>query len=169
MSHAVLAIVAVLAAAGLVPAVASAAPPAPSGPAAVQRAVDDYLAGHPGGKQVSATDIAYGDGAFVVSVVRPDPRTAASADCPRGWFCFYDRIDFGYPRGKLSDCGLQDLAEWQWRNRTESVHYNMSTGSTSFINDGSPDTILFTVSTTRRTIANVGTHRNKADYVYRTC
>lgn len=147
--------------------------PAPAGPASaapdpVPAQVAAYLAAHPGGRQISATDIEYG-GVFVVTVVRPAGALAAP-DCPAGWFCFYDRTNFNYPRGKLSDCGDQDLGRWGWRNRTESVHYNISSGKATFINEsGATDTSLFTVSSSRRTIADVSPHRNKADYVYRYC
>jgi hypothetical protein len=144
-----------------------------SGPAAAgvatQRQVDAYLAAHPGGVQINSTEISYSGGAFVVTVVRA-AGTYGTPDCPAGWFCFYDNINFGYPRGKLSDCGWQDLGWWGWRNRTESVHYNLSTGSVVFINEtGATDTALFTVSTTRRTIADVSPNRNRADYVFRYC
>ncbi|HEU4422904.1 MAG TPA: hypothetical protein VFR67_10280 [Pilimelia sp.] len=147
----------------------SAAAAAPPSSDAVQRQVDAYLAAHPGGVQINRTEISYGDGAFVVTVVRP-AGTFGTPDCPGGWFCFYDRTNFNYPRGKLSDCGWQDLGWWGWRNRTESVHYNMSVGSVVFIDEtGATDTKLFTASTTRRTIADVYPYRNRADYVFRYC
>jgi hypothetical protein len=149
----------------------AAAVPGLSRAAQIQRQVVAYLASHPGGRQINTTDIEYGNGAFIVSVVRAAPAVAAAtADCPSGWFCFYDNINFGYPRGKLSDCGFQDLGTWGWRNRTESVDYNMSSGSVTFINEtGATDTSLFSVSTSRRTIADVTPYRNMADYVYRFC
>jgi Peptidase inhibitor family I36 len=151
--------------------VALAAGPGLTRAAQIQREVAAYLAAHPGGHQITTTDISYGNGAFIVSVDRTTPLVAAAApDCPSGWFCFYDNINFGYPRGKLSDCGFQDLGTWGWRNRTESVHYNMSTGSVTFINEtGATDTPLFSVSTSKRTIADVSPYRNQADYVYRYC
>jgi hypothetical protein len=143
--------------------------PVSAAPDPTQAQVAAYMAAHPGGQQISATEIAYGGGRFVVTVTRP-AGTLAAPDCPSGWYCFYDRTNFNYPRGKLSDCGWQDLGWWGWRNRTESVHYNMASGSALFMNEaGATDTILFTVSPTRRTIVDVGTHRNKADYVYRYC
>jgi hypothetical protein len=149
--------------------VAIAATAAPARAADVQDQVDAYLKAHPGGVQVGPADIAYSGGRFVVTVVRTD-RTAAAPDCPSNWFCFYDGVNYTYPRGKLSDCGAQDLGNWGWRNRTASVHYRMSTGSVTFINEtGSTDTPLFTASTTRRTIADVAPYRDMADYVYRSC
>jgi hypothetical protein len=135
----------------------------------IQHLVDAYLANHPGGRQINATEIAYGDGDgdFIVTVVRP-VGTLAGPDCPSGWFCFYEYTFYRYPRGKLSDCGLQDLREWSWRNRTESVHYNMSSGSVTFIDENGP-TALFWVGTSKRTIGDVGVYRNRADFVYRSC
>jgi hypothetical protein len=156
-----------LTAASITVAVAATATPAQA--ATVQDRVDAYLAAYPGGTQIGAADIAYGGGKFVVTVVRTG-FTAAAPDCPSNWFCFYDGPNYTYPRGKLSDCGAQDLGTWGWRNRVASVHYRMSTGSVTFINEtGSTDTPLFTASTTRRTIADVAPNRDKADYVYRTC
>jgi hypothetical protein len=135
----------------------------------VQREVEAYLAANPGGRQINATEIAYGDGAFIVTIV-PEAGILGVADCPIGWFCFYDGVNFGYPRGKLSDCGWQDLGWWGWRNRTDSVHYNMASGSVTFINEtGSIDTSLFSVDTVHRTISDVSPYRNMADYVYRFC
>jgi hypothetical protein len=131
-----------------------------------QTKVDAYLAGHPGGVQTGPRDISYG-GALIVTVSR-DISAAAVADCPSGWFCFYDTVSYGYPRGRLSSCGFQDLGTWGWRNRVESVHYNMSSGTVAFLNEaGATDTVLFTAGTTRRTIADVNPNRNKADYVSR--
>jgi hypothetical protein len=131
-------------------------------------AVAAYLAEHPGGQRVGGADIAYDHGRFVVTVVAP-PGVAA-ADCPSGWFCFYDGINFGYPRGRLSDCGWQDLGWWGWRDRTESAAYNLSTGSVVFINEtGATDTALFTVGTSARSRADVAPNRNRADYVFRYC
>jgi len=160
----------ILAVAALVLSTGAAATAAPAGSGAtVQRQVDVYLAAHPGGVQINSTEISYAGGAFVVTVVRP-AGTFASPDCPAGWFCFYDRTNFNYPRGKLRDCGWQDLGWWGWRDRTESVHYNLSLGSVVFINEtGATDTAIFTVSTTKRTIADVYPNRNRADYVFRYC
>jgi len=142
--------------------------PAPAS-ARLQGQVNAYLAAHPGGKQIGANEISYGDGAFIVSVA-PESGIQGVPDCPSGWFCFYDKIFYGYPRGKLSDCGWQDLAWWGWQDRTESVHHNQSSGTVSFIDEtGSTDTVIFWVSPGKRTIADVNPHRNKANYVYRAC
>ncbi|WP_027346657.1 peptidase inhibitor family I36 protein [Hamadaea tsunoensis] len=151
---------------------ALAATPSP-GAQGVQAQIDQYLAKAPGGKQINANEISYDGGVFVVTFAAFGT-SPTGADCPSGWFCFYDRTNYGYPRGKLSSCGWQDLAWWGWNDMTESVHYNMSSGSVSFINHGryadhSDDTVLFTVSTTSRYLSDVSPYRNVADHVYRSC
>ena len=68
--------------------------------------------------------------------------------------------------GRLSDCGWQWLSTWAWQYRTESVHYNMSSGATHFYYGS---TWLYQVGTARRTIADVSPYRNWADRVNRVC
>ncbi|WP_327007694.1 peptidase inhibitor family I36 protein [Dactylosporangium sp. NBC_01737] len=136
-----------------------------------QHLVDAYLAEHPGGVQTGPSDISYSGGKFVVTVARP-AASLAGADCPSGWFCFYDKINFGYPRGRLSDCSWQDLGSWGWRNRTESVAYNLGSGYVTFFDTDSTYSALFAVGASSsgkaRSIADVGGSRNRADEVYRT-
>lgn len=152
----------------------AASPPAaadPSTSADMQRLVNAELAAHPGGTQLNATQISYHNGAFIVTVARTGA-AAPNPDCPSGWFCFYEYTYYGYPRGQLSSCGWQDLAWWNWHDRTESVHNNQSRGTVSFLNHGlssthSDDVVLFTV-TARQARADVAPHRNLADHVYRT-
>lgn len=155
---------------GIAAAVATVTPAqaAPNSATAIQLQVDAYRAKHPGGVQVGAADIAYDEGRFVVTIARTSGTALSGADCPSGWYCFYDGINFAYPRGRLSDCGYQDLGTWGWRNRTESAAYNFNTGSVTFV-DTATYTNLFTVSTTVRSNANVGAGRNRADTVYRNC
>jgi len=125
-----------------------------------------YLAAHPGGTKISANEVGYGP--LVVTVNRPLAATAV-ADCPAGWFCFYAGINYTYPRGKLSSCGYQSLADYGWANRIDSVYYDMQNGKVTFYNDAAVDTALFTVSTATRGDADVSPNGDKADYVYRTC
>ena len=164
---------AVLAAVGLI-IIAFAMPSAAEPPTTpVQAQINAQLAAYPGGTQINATEISYANGKFIITFV-PAGTSINAADCPSGWFCFYDQVNFGYPRGKLSDCGWQDLAWWGWQDRTESVHYNMSTGSVSFINHGSAadhsfDVTIFGVSTSVPTDNDVSPYRNQADHVYRFC
>jgi hypothetical protein len=141
-------------------------------PDRVQQEVDAYRLSHPGGKQISATEISYRGGAFIVAVVRP-ANTPDGADCPSGWFCFYDGTNFVYPRGRLSSCGWQDLSWYGWSDRTESAHYNLASGQVWFIDhsgaDHSDDTPLSHVDADVRARYDMAPHRNMADHVYRYC
>jgi hypothetical protein len=156
----------------LVPTPAFAAP-SPSAPT-VQSKVDAEMAAHPGGKQTGPNQITYAGG-LIVTVVPPSPNTTQpKPDCPAGWFCFYDFVSFGYPRGQLSSCGWQDLATWKWQDRTESVHNNLPGGSVVYINHAAgtsahgSDVRLFEVGA-RQSIADLGGNKNIADHVYRYC
>ncbi|WP_431977728.1 hypothetical protein [Micromonospora haikouensis] len=124
----------------------------------------DYLARHPGGRAINDNEISYDGGAFVVTLRAPVQ--AYGADCPKGWFCFYEWPNYGYPRGQLSSCGWQYLANWGWQLRAESAHYNMTTGYVTFSYYDSP---LFTVSTTSRARSDASPYRNLANYVYHRC
>jgi len=74
----------------------------------------------PGGTQTSVNEVSYDGGKFVVTYALPNTITG-SPDCPGGWFCFYDNNNWGYPRGKLSSCGWQDLGQYGWSDRTQSL------------------------------------------------
>jgi hypothetical protein len=166
----------VLAVAGVALTVIALAMPSAAAPPSttpLQAQINAHLAAYPGGTQIGATEISYADGKFIMTFVAAEKSTSA-ADCPSGWFCFYDQVNYGYPRGKLSSCGWQDLSWWGWQDRTESVHYNMSSGSVAFLNhwtapDHSFDYILFSISTSSRTDNDVSPYRNMADHVYRYC
>src|SRR5688500_131241 len=84
-------------------AIITTAAPAAAAPAALPGldSTAAYLAAHPGGTVTGPGEISYDGGTFVVTVEQP-AHTTAWADCPSGWFCFYDRPEYGYPRGKLS-------------------------------------------------------------------
>ncbi|AVT37570.1 hypothetical protein C6W10_15065 [Plantactinospora sp. BB1] len=132
----------------------------------VPKVISDHLATHPGGVVLNDNEISYDGGRFVVTLTRPGHTRAAVADCPQGWFCFYDRTSYGYPRGRLSDCGRQDLATWGWQYRVESAHYNLTSGSVAFLYSGSR---LFSVGAAARALGDVAPYRNWATHVYRYC
>jgi hypothetical protein len=94
--------------------------------AQLQRQIDLQLSIAPGGVRTAANEVSYDGGKFVVTYAKPGA-TLAAADCPSGWYCFYDNTNWGYPRGRLSDCGWQDLGAYGWNDRTESV--DNSTGN----------------------------------------
>jgi hypothetical protein len=146
---------------------------APAAGVAVQKQIDSHLRKYPGGKQINATEISYGDDALVMTFVRP-AGVFAAADCPSGSFCYYDGINFNYPRVRTSTCAWQDLAWSGWHDRVESVHFNKSSGAVAFLNHGavpshSSDRVLFTVSTSVRVRADVNPYRNMADHIQPTC
>ncbi|MCF3134756.1 peptidase inhibitor family I36 protein [Streptomyces olivochromogenes] len=121
----------------------------------------------PGGKQTSRNEVSYGNGKFVVTYALPGPRAiAGDADCPSGWFCFYQDINWGYPRGKLQDCGTQDLGAWGWKDRTSSV--DNSTDSAVFYSSLGGEVLIRNWA--RRAIAWVGANANdRAEYVDHQC
>ncbi|MEU0154387.1 hypothetical protein [Micromonospora fulviviridis] len=132
-----------------------------------QRQLADYLAAHPGGTVVNDNEISYQGGRFVVTLRRAEVGTTATADCPWGWYCFYEWPNFGYPRGRLSSCGWQNLATWSWQYRVESAHYNLGSGYVSFYYYF--DQRLFDVGAGNRVRSDASPYRNWANYVYRYC
>jgi hypothetical protein len=130
-----------------------------------------YLQKYPGGIRLNDNEVRYG--ALIVTVTRPATSAAATADCPAGWYCFYDGTNYGFPRGRLSSCGWQDLVPYSWANRVASAYYDMSSGRVTFYDrrtsDPGDDAALFTVSVATRGDPDTSPSRDKADYVYRTC
>ena len=141
------------------------APAAPPGRAVAGRLLANYLASHPGGTVLNDNEISYGGGAFVVTLRAP-AGTFGVADCPWGWYCFYEWPNYGYPRGRLSSCGRQNLATWQWQFRVESAHYNLGTGHVTFYYYGDA---LFRVGVGSRMRTDAYPDRNWANYVDRYC
>jgi peptidase inhibitor family I36 len=137
--------------------------------AELQSQIDRQLQVAPGGKQTAPNEASYGDGRFIVTYALPGAARQAAPDCPSGWFCFYDGTGFGYPRGRLSDKGWQDLATWNWQDRTDSVHDNTNT-AVIFQNHTSGghvnDQALFCVPA-YSWISDVSPFRNTADHVVR--
>lgn len=138
-----------------------------------QRVINTHLALYPGGTQISPTEVSYAGGSFVVTFTKAVNATSGP-DCPSGWFCFYDWPYFGYPRGKLSSCGWQDLSKYGWHDRTESVHTAQSYGTVVFLNHGSipshsSDVPLFSISPHAPVIEDVWPLHNIADHVKRYC
>lgn len=140
----------------------------------LRQQIDLQLELTPGGRQTAVNEISYDGGTFVVTY--PMPYAAAGVpNCPSGWFCFYDGTQYNGARGKLSDCGWQNLEDYDWIDRTESVHNNtewavkyhnhMDYGDPS--NGHSFDWHLFT-NNAYSAIASVP-FRNSADHVSRRC
>ncbi|GIJ06859.1 peptidase inhibitor family I36 protein [Micromonospora andamanensis] len=143
--------------------------PALAGPterSAVSVDLTRYLAVHPGGTVLNDNEISYQDGELIVTL-KPAVGVYGVADCPSGWFCFYEWPHYGYPRGKLSSCGWQNLANWSWQFRVESAHYNLGNGYVAFYYHQSQE--LFRVGVGNRVRSDAAPHRNWANYVYRHC
>jgi hypothetical protein len=136
----------------------------------LQQQVDLQMKLYPGGKQTAPNEVSYGDGKFVVTYAKPGVQAAAGTpDCPSGSFCFYEYTNFGYPRGRLSDFGWQDLATWSWQDRTDSVHNNTSTAvdfQNHTVGGHENDVFLFCVDR-NSSYYTVDPYRNMADHVYR--
>ncbi|GIJ19820.1 hypothetical protein [Micromonospora lutea] len=155
-------IVAVLVVGGTLPAPALAGTPAR---VAVREELTRYLAAHPGGTVLNDNEISYQGGEVIVTLDAP-VGTYGVADCPSGWFCFYEWPHYGYPRGKLSSCGWQNLSNWSWQFRVESAHYNLGSGHVGFYYH---DQELFRVNPSKRVHSDAGQWRNWANRVYRSC
>jgi hypothetical protein len=123
------------------------------------------LTSHPGGTPISSNEISYQEGTLIISLQR-QAGIAGTPDCPRGWFCFYDRPSFGYPRGKLSGCNWQNLATWGWQYRVESAQYNFASGSVYYYEN---NTYLFQTSAADSVRSDASPYRNRATRVYRSC
>lgn len=149
----------------------------------LQSQIDDHLRRFPGGVQINENEISYNGGSFVMTFAKPNSPQSRQAgtqgtnDCPLGWYCFWDGINFTYPRGILSDCGWQDLFDFGWHDRTESVAqtspnpvwvtYSGHEGTTP---DHSGDDVYFFTDGSARTISAVPVNvRNAADHAYKNC
>jgi hypothetical protein len=173
MKRAAAALAAVVMTAMLGTTAAQAAPATPE----LEAQVAAQLAKAPGGVRTAVNKVSYDGGAFVVTFAMPGTAKAAlaSPDCPAGSFCFYDGVNYTYPRGELWACGWQDLGAWGWNDRIESV--DNSTGNWVFyknhFDDGKPsnghvlDQDLWS-NLPYEFIASVP-NRNMADHVDRSC
>jgi hypothetical protein len=130
----------------------------------------DNFAAHPGGTPVGNNEISYSGGGLVVTVAAPTrsgPHVRAhTPDCPAESYCFYDRTDFGYPRGVLSACGWTDLTAWGLQDRIESGYANVTRGSVIFFDRHLP---LYRLDADHPGNPDVIPYRNRATRVYRTC
>ena len=143
---------------------AAPSPAAAVGDGAGRARIARYLAAHPGGTPLNDNEISYAGGALVVTLAAPP--MADALDCPAGWFCFYDRPGYGYPRGKLSSCGRQNLATWGWQYRTESAYYTPARGSVRFYYNNQ---LLYELTAGQPNKPDFWPYRNLANYVERVC
>jgi hypothetical protein len=137
-------------------------------PAELQEQIDLHLQLAPGGEQTAPNEVTYGDGTFVVTYALPNQRQLATPDCPSGSFCFYDGQNYVYPRGKLSDCGYQDLDDFGWSDRTSSVD-NGTASNVRYYNHLDSGPVLLFTNTAGNHGSLSGTNNNRADHVNRIC
>lgn len=75
--------------------------------AELQAQIDAHLKQAPGGVQINENEIAYDGGKFIMTFAKPgqqvgtDHTTQAASDCTSLWYCFYDGVNFTYPRGRF--------------------------------------------------------------------
>lgn len=65
------------------------------GQALLSRMFDELTSGEHGGKQISATQVAWKDGAVVLDVATPGIGLAALEGCADNAYCFYQHQNFG--------------------------------------------------------------------------
>ncbi|MFY1623643.1 hypothetical protein ACN268_10585 [Micromonospora sp. WMMD735] len=159
----------------------------------LQAQINAHLKRAPGGVQISKNQISYMGGKFIMTFALPgqvegtDPTRSApdvaadptnstalagSSKCSALWFCFFDGVNYTYPRGQLSDCGFQDLNSFGWVDRVESVAQNLLGGYVDYRNHTSGghgnDEFLFFTDTLYTQHSTVP-YPNVADHVYNNC
>ena len=147
--------------------------------AQLQAQIEEQLRRAPGGLQIADNEISYDNGRFIMTFARPGERThddasTLLADCG-GWrFCFFDGPNFGLPRGRLNDCGWQDLWTFNWGDRVESSIQSLPSpvfvlyiGHGAVPNHSDDDVYWFTDGSTRQ-VATVP-NPNAADHVNQNC
>ena len=167
----VVAALAAVAAVGLLAGPAAASEADTTAAPSVQQQIDAQLRAAPGGVQTSANEIAWRDGAVVMTfpnVQQGEFTTLAVANCPSGSFCFWDAANFEGRRLQFSDCGRQDLGDYGFRNRATSWQ-NTTASRVNVYQSDAIDDLLWTMAPRGRS-ANVGAADNdRADYFVRVC
>jgi hypothetical protein len=99
----------------------------------VQQKIDRQLSRKPGGQQVSSTQVAYRNGAVVLTFPVPGDTGQSDATCDYGYFCVWEAWDFAgrklsllsTPTSRpvnLVDYGMgYQVSSWQHNNRIHSV------------------------------------------------
>jgi hypothetical protein len=112
--------------------------------AGVQKQVDNVLAKSPGGKQISANQVAWNDGKVVLTIPLAGERSAraagepvttlGTANCPYTWTCLYEHANFDGRRLQFSACGyIQDLGAYGFSDMATSWHNNQTPGTRTWV------------------------------------
>jgi Peptidase inhibitor family I36 len=92
----------------------------------LQDQIDAQLLLAPGGKQIGQNQIAWRDGA-VIMTFSESPMTVLSPRCPDGWTCFFEHRDWGGRMLQFRDCGIwQFFSDYGFRNQTSSWHNRLN-------------------------------------------
>jgi peptidase inhibitor family I36 len=119
-------------------AVTTSADAQPQAASSVQSQIAQLLHAHPGGVQISPTQIAWHGGSVVLTLSAAGSRTVTPNTtwhgCPSGWYCFYQNIDFNQNTSgrmlQFQDCTpggtIQYFSTYGFRNETSSWVVNRS-------------------------------------------
>lgn len=84
----------------------------------LQGQIDAQLRLTPGGTQISENQVAWHNGAVILSL---PASTTALITCPAGWMCFYDLPNWGGRMLQFRDCGYwQHFGNFGFRNQVSS-------------------------------------------------
>ncbi len=137
----------------------------------LQQQIDDQLRTSPGGVQINSNQIAWKNGTVVMTfpdATQPRDSLRAPANCPSLYFCFWAAANFEGRRLQFSDCGVQDLGDYGFRNQTTSWQNTTADWIQVFQLDVIDD--LLWQEAPRSRSANVGAADNdRADYFERVC
>lgn len=100
----------------------------------------------PGGRQISANQIAWENGTVVLTFPRPGERAARGADepvtakgtanCPYTWTCLYEKESWEGRRLMFTECGyIQDLGDYDFNDKATSWHNNQTKGIRTTVYD----------------------------------
>ncbi|GIG69230.1 peptidase inhibitor family I36 protein [Phytomonospora endophytica] len=124
----------------------SAAVAAPATGSSVQAQIDALLAQHPDGKQINDNEIAWENGAVVLTIPAAGQPTAygpgekavpmGTPNCSYYWTCLYEHANYDGRRLRFSSCGyIQDLGGYGFNDQTTSWHNNQSGGARTRVYD----------------------------------
>jgi hypothetical protein len=122
---------------------------APAGPADVQAQINQLLTAHPGGVQISTTQVAWQHGSVILNLTPQAQTTTAGTvapdttkhGCPASWYCFYQDKNFGGRLLQFHDCStpgtIQLFSNYGFTNETSSWDVNRNLASVT-VNNNAP-------------------------------
>ena len=103
----------------------------PAAQPSVQTQAAQILRDHPGGVQISPTQIAWHNGTVILNLQTPArgaSPTATFDGCPSGYYCFFSLKNFGGQMLQLSSCNSTPIyfSDYGFANLTSSTVVNRS-------------------------------------------